>query len=335
MALAPPILEQTRDRFERTTIETISEIVADSAQRIERYRQDSNLLNQGIFYGNEYFNALKELGQRKRLDFFVNKGSFYHGYVPSKYFKMIESSSSPSGYLGFRFIIKAGIKPSEALKALREGITFIGCGETCQIAWLEAIQDVLGVEKFNALYAADSSTPLTIHFDGAPDSMHGLHRKKNPDEPLRRGDIVYITNDPIYPYKHLNGEGKGYMAICCSPEDQTFTSLGLPLRASREDINRKLIADFNQLPMGDDFVLPKVAQKILAACRPDFISQLKRLRFATIISEKDFLENGGGQILCSFQLDVNRLTQLARSSLEEARKLFDQWNTATKSASLK
>ena len=47
-----------------------------------------------------------------------------------------------------------------ALKAIRAGISLIGCGEVCQIAQYATLEEVLGTSKFDALFAADSPTPF-------------------------------------------------------------------------------------------------------------------------------------------------------------------------------
>jgi hypothetical protein len=323
--------EQVRAELVSKTVGYISAIVADSARRIERFRLDKELLNGGLFYGNSYLNALKVLGQANRLEFFVKKGSFFHGYAPTKFFKMEEDLLSASGYASNRFVIKEGVSPSAAIEAMLTGPSFVGCGETCQLACLKALIDILGVEKFDMLYAADSSTPLTIQLNasGKWDSTQSLLNPKIMTETIRKGDIVYFRNISLYSHKHINGEGSGYMTICCdeTPGRETFTALGLPPEGvSRKGVCHKLIEEFNAQPVGRDFVTKEAARKICSSYPPSELRESESLKDRQI-SETEFFMQGGGEIVGSFTLNAERIAQLANSSLRGARVLFDQWNT--------
>ena len=83
------------------------------------------------------------------------------GSIP-KHFQLVSDRDSPSGKKVAGFVLKEGVLPNDALHAIEDGLSLFGCAEVCQIAQYAAIEDVLGTSKFNALFAADSSTPLMI-----------------------------------------------------------------------------------------------------------------------------------------------------------------------------
>jgi hypothetical protein len=328
--VAPLSVGEVRERLTLKAVAIVGEIVRDSAQRTEGYGKNIKLLNAGVFYGNWYFKVLKATNQKARFDFFMKKGSFYHGYASPKHFNMTPNSNLPTGVVATRFVLKEGIKPSEALEAMRQGPSFIGCGEVCQIAYYEAIKDLLGTEKFDALFSAHSSTPLTIQidsFNALGNPINRLVTTIRAPEKVVRGQIVFIQNTPYYRVKHMNGDVVGFVAICCDDTSghERFTTLGLrPEGMTRSEVSQVLLKEFNEPPIGMAIVTEEVATRILRTLRPDQIAISKQYEGAQF-SIEELIEQGGGQFLSALEFNVARVTELANRSLPEARALFDQW----------
>lgn len=323
-----PISEdEVRERLTTKAIEIVRAIVTNNTHRMKEFKREIQLLGSGIFYGNEYFEALKSANQKARLEFYLQKGSFYHGLAPSKHFDMLKNSNSPTGILANCFVLKEGVAPSAALDDIRQGLSFIGCGETCQIAYYEAVKDVLGTEKFDILFAANSSTPLTIQFNSGNNPINRLLERTSSPKKFVKGRIYQFENTPYYASKHMNGEALGYTTLCCddTPGKETFTTLGLsPEGMTQAEVGQKMFEDCNRNPIGLEIVTEEVAKRILSTYTQKEISQFKKLETYQFSAE-DFAEQGGGRIIASCELNAQRITQLANLSVKEARKLFDQW----------
>ncbi len=316
-----------QSKFVPRVIEIVQSVATDTMHRMNGYKQDVKLLASGVFYGNEYYKALKQTNNPQRLKFLIDKGSFYHGYAPPKVFQMLPKADTPTGMLANCFVIKQGNTPSAALEALRKGITFTGCGETCQIGYWEGIKEVLGVEKFDLLFGPDSSTPLRMSFASIDNPINCLLFKSVPAQKFSRGQIYYISNSIQYTSKHINGESDAFISLCCddTPGKEMFATLGLSPKGNTIDqVSEILRKEFNQPPFGMVAVTQEAAQKILSDWDPKdlkIVDQLKTLQ----VSEQRFKATGGGQVRSSYQINAERLAQLANASPAEARKLLDGW----------
>lgn len=325
--LAPILGEKISEKLIYKAIEIVRAITKDNEMRMSGYKNNITLLTFGIFYGNEYYKALETKNLQNRLNIFVEKGSFYHGYASPEHFSM-QKSASPTGILGNSFFLKKNVKPSVALEAMRQGISFIGCGEVCQIAYYEAIKQVLKTEKFNMLFSANSSTPLKIEFSAADNPINSLIKTVSSDEKLEKGQIVYIQNHPYYKAKHLNGEASGFTVICCddTPGQETFTTIGLSSDGMKhEGVNQTLLKEFNNRPIGMKIVTDEVAKRILQTYTREQRSISEQCKEIQLTMD-EFIGGEGGKIQARFKFNTDRIEQLANSSFEKARELFDSWN---------
>ena len=135
---------------------------------------------------------------------------------------------------------------------MRHGLSFIGCGETVQIAFYEALRDVLGTEKFDILFAANSSTPLTFQFNDIDNPINRLLEYSAPPKEFVKGRSYQFENTPYYACKLMNGDALGYTTLCCddTPGKETFTTLGLsPEGMTRKQINQKMLEECNRDPI--------------------------------------------------------------------------------------
>jgi hypothetical protein len=319
--------DQVRKKLTTKAIEVIQEIARDHDERLSAYKGNIHLLDNGIYYPNEYFKALQLMKQSKRIQFLVQNGSFFHGVAPSQHFTMSQNCEMPTGVVPLCFILKQGVSPCAALGAIRRGISFMGCGETCQIAYYEAIREVLGDEKFNFLFSANSSTPLKLHYSTQDNPLLCVLQDASPSK-ISKGQMIYFQNSELYPFKHMLGEAQGYSTLCCDDTlgQEKFTGLGLrPEGTTCAGLNQILIECFNADPGSLEIVSSVIGQSIFQKLySAGQISMFRQNRSLQLLPER-FTESGGGKILGAYELNSARITLLANSSFDEARQLLDKW----------
>jgi hypothetical protein len=324
-----------RLRLADIAIWTLKTLAEDNYTRMQSYRQELKILQEGVFYPNDYYEALKQRGQIKRLDWLKEKGCFYHGLAPKEFFELVEDPQSPTGFKVGSLALKNGKKPSEALNAFQKGLTFLDCGGACQFGYYRAIESVLGKEKFDVLFAADSVTPLRLGYNDPKNPIQLLMQAVYPGfDQIRKGQIVYIRNSDYYPIKHVNGEIGGFNMFCC--EDLTnirkgqerFVALGLPPQGMNiEQIKAILHQEYNKDSLGMQMVTQEVARKIFNShSNPTqyelVLNSLKDHKLSLV----EFQSSNGGYIApLVMDLNVERIAQLANHSIQEAGKLLAQW----------
>lgn len=321
---------EVSQRLQDVSAEQIKQIVSDNTTR-KNHKENIQLLAKGIFYPHEYYKALNEHESNERLTWFTNRDSFFHGYASPKHFEIVSDPSSPSGKKVACFVLKSGVLPSEALNAIKEGLTLLGCGETCQIAQYIAIKDVWGTSKFDALFASNTKTPLIIgRADNNPISkLRNYLMQLNPAlSEIKKGDLVYIQNANSYSSKHLKGQSSGDNTLCIDDtiESQKFTTLGLsPNGNSHEEIQDYLISKYN-VPCKDlEGLSEKTKKAYLEFIGGEAVAKSEKLK-NTQITLEEFKEQNGGTVTIVCELDAKRITAIANSSLKQARKLFDSYD---------
>jgi len=320
-----------RERFNNKVVAVAKEIVADTEKRMQNYRKNIKELDGGCFYPNDYFNILKQSNQTDRLTFLVNKGSFVHGRAPAKYFTMEQNPNTSSGFTQNYFVLNKGVTPSAGLKAIRDGLSLIGCGEICQIAYYEALKSELGEDKFDVLFAADSKTPLSIGFNSSRNPLLPLFLLKDVPQHFSKGEMVRFENTPYYLIKHINGESSGFNTICCDSTQgqERFTTMGLNSQGSTaQQVKQKLFDDFNEKPIGPKIMTQEVAKRSFGKYSTDYLKTTAELENVQM-DYQEFSETKGGSIPLSLEMNIERITQLAAEPLESVSKLFNSWTTDT------
>jgi hypothetical protein len=339
---APSLLKDEkvlRDQLAEVALATLKKIAEDHQQRMQGYSKDVKLLEKGMFYPNDYYKALKQMKQEKRLQWMIEKGHLFHGLASSEFFDPILNPSLATGRELSAFQLKKGKSPSDALEALQTRLTLIGCGEVCQVAYYKAFQHVLGKEKFDAIFAASSSTPLQIGFKNTKDSWGLLVKEEISMIPnTKKGQIVHIPNIPTYKIKHINGEAAGFNLLCCEDiktGQEKFLGFGIPPTGmSTGEISNLLLQEYNATPIGMAMVTQEVAKKILENSHPLFSAQ----QYQKIISQYEnhkidlpmFKSQLGGLLHTIADFNTDRIMQLAKSNIDEATKLFKSWKTDSK-----
>lgn len=188
----------------------------------------------------------------------------------------------------------------------------------------QGIRQVLGDEKFDALFGPTSSFKLMI---AARRSDNPLNRLRivtsipNKQE-IQLGDMVYIPNDPEYPKCDPFGPGTGYNAICIKQnqdDEPKFTIHGLNAKGATLD---EVANDLYQELQKDPTILEK--DELPEAARED-IRLLPKLKPKPKISFKEFTQRGGGALLQNMWIDPAKVTILKELSVENGMKMLSTW----------
>lgn len=323
---------EVRDRLNSETVRVMRDITTDSERR-KSYGRDPTLLKGGIFYPEDYFNALTGAAAKDRLDWFVKRNSFFHGYACHKHFDMLPNPDSPSGVQNQCYVLKQGILPSKALNAIKIGPSLLDCGSVCQIAYYSAVEKVLGSERFNALFARGTGTPLMISTKRLDNPIFKLRSTFNkeapPESEITQGVLVYIKNVEQYLSKHPLGDASGYNAICVNPTigSQTFLAFGFPAELTHAQIQERLISDCNSPFTRFDSIPKGIMEKLTQTPEGRQLFESANYYKNTQISKQQFTEFGGGKMTSQYALNAERITALANSTLPQARKLLDSYPT--------
>lgn len=337
--------ETIYDDLNSSMVNALQEVLLDSELRKQKCSNDIQELNQGVFYPNEYFELLEKFGQDKRNEWLKNKGSYYHGLLPVKYFQQKKESSSPTGYRPMEFTCKKDVLPSESIQAALKGLSLIGCGEVINLTRYGALNQVLGDEKFNYLFSSDS----IVHFPlGQNNPILKLLKetKVTSSENLsfKKGQLIYIDSAQtntfnvhshsfgttnLYAIKHLlTGEARGFNAICVDDtySKEKFIALGTSSAGvSQETISDILLQEYNKKPLDPKKIISKAAViKLIQINDETTLKSMKQLENDKL-SKEEFKALAGGIVTQIVDWNIDRVTQLAQSSLNESVKLMNRW----------
>lgn len=361
--------EEKRSFLSDVAVKTLQKITAGYTHRMEHYLENSHLLDIGVFYPRDYAAALTDYVQQvdptasslaeedlplmhARLSMLKAQGAFIHGFLSPRHFSMKKQDASITGFEINSFIVKPLVRPSDALKAAYEKLSFLGCGECCQISFYQAILEALGEERFNFIFAANGPCPLFVHMNASTNPILCLIKPPHSeDTPVRKGDIVFFKNIPIYHQRHPHGDGGGYVTLCVddTPGYERFTALGLGAEGlSKEAISEHLRTQYNKEPALVQMLSNEHASRLILSwykkldravveARPQQVAQIIQKSIEEqypSLSKEAFEEQGGmqqlkGDALGHGSLDVDKLEILAKSATHEiARTLLTRWQKA-------
>lgn len=312
--------KEVRKRLNDIACERIQAICADNKYRLENCHRDPQLLSKGVFYPHEYYVALNKTSQVDQIEALRKTDSFYQGFVSPEHYSIdVSLGSMMRNYCG-SFLLKENVLPSEALKAVVEGPSLILCGVVCQIARWSAVQEVLGTEKFDALFASNSSTPFKIGLKSPISHLFKFEWARGiPFNTIKKGDLVHFPNHYLYPNKHKLGVAGAYNTICIHKKTPKFTSLGISGEGiTTKEMNKLLIDEFNTPP---NYALEFLAEETKKAVS-------KRFNFAA--KEVVLHEGFESKFEICTRFDAEKITALANSTLQQARELLDQWSVKSK-----
>ena len=300
-------------------------MAADTQARMAGYKEDVQKLKSGAFYPNAYAMALQEKKNMVMFEWHRDRGNFFHGHAPVKYFSKVKDPGCPSGIAPMEFLLKPGILPEAALDSFATELALLDCGTCTMIAYHQALLSELGSEKFNALFSAASLTPLRIAgnaFQHVP--ITALLRTVPDDAPLKRGQVVGFAGIPTYSNKHANGEAPNFNVICseaATAGNERFVGHGLSGDGvDLGGLNQVFVDEYNAAPVGLEIFDTKLRARIMGPVSQKTLDLSKHQ-----ISLGEFEKLGGARLAERMEFHPGRVADLAAASIPEACGLFVGW----------
>jgi len=269
--------QEKEDRLGVHVAAAMQVIISNAEKSKKNFLADTSLLNQGFWYGQDYANALKEIGTENSLKLYEtlrDKGDLLQGRLPSKLFKpQIKNGVRQD----FDWVLKPNIKPSEALleastgfKGIEKGFAIIECGTAISLARYMGLMNYLkeqngaeGVEKFDRLFSLPQGSPMNIGYIDTPiqpmrylinfteEALAKVKKGTVGSRVIKVGQAVTIRGVGKYKNKHPFSQGPHYNVICIKQEkgNQLFTGLGLPSAGVTEnEVCLALANEYNAKP---------------------------------------------------------------------------------------
>ena len=277
----------------------------------------------------------------------MKNGHTFHGYAPAKFFDPIPSNAYPKKREIFQFKIKEGASPSNAIKQMgRESLALLDCGSSREVAFYQALLEVLGDEKFNKLFERKSPFSLQIG-TGQANPISCLFEKVQlrSSQEIQKGDFCHMTTIQEYMAKHPAGGARGFNVICCDADAAAKKYLGLglnPQGADREGIEKHLFNAFNAAPIEESFLIGEIwnmhfTQYMLRDEKRsrELVASLKERtvtweEFQSAPLRNRFLhEKMEGKLALQVERPlIQRIQKLAEAPLEEVNKTFASFRKA-------
>lgn len=318
--------EELRTIITDLFVQKFKGIVSDNHQRMQGYKTNSRVLNQGMYYANDYYLALVDMKQTKRLDWLRDKGNFFHGYAPVSHFTMLDEPRSATGKGICMYRVKPGVSPSDALNEFVKGFSFLGCAEAITVSMYLTVLDMIGKEKFDAIYS-QPVTALNIG-DSDPIATHLILMSCTEGE-MEKGMFGYMAGHPYYSYKHPNGEERGFNVLCSEVNEERkpiFLAFGLdPQGVDEDEVAQALVNGYNKPAITKELISEKlwptvfsyeteVASRQLAL---DKVWSIKELRNLNPSCGRFLLEKG--------VINVDRVMALIQAPLEQVTGMMASW----------
>ncbi len=203
------------------------------------------VLNQGIWYPQDYYQALQKCKKTARLKWMKENDCqrFRRCFLSSEFF----SCPSP-----ITFLIRDKIRPSDALASIGKQVNFLDCSSIYTLAFFRALEEFIGVQKFDHLFAHDSSTPFTfasnMHYSAASFLFDPVDIGNLGD--LQSGDKCYFSNIPSYEERQPFGNAAGFSVLYTNLQPHPLLGFGLsPDGESNEGVEHALFTSHNQDPI--------------------------------------------------------------------------------------
>ncbi|PCI95522.1 hypothetical protein COB11_01945 [Candidatus Aerophobetes bacterium] len=161
----------------------------------------------------------------------------------------------------FTFELKEGKSASEAINTLIVGPSVLDCGNATQLAYYKAMLDVVGTEKFDALFSGgifrlkitqkgiiDSDSPIS-HFSDYTSASKKRLAGSIGNRPLNIGEECHLKGVKFYANKHPVGFAGGWNVINVGNNEsgeQLFVAHGLKSPMTEKEINKLLLESYNQ-----------------------------------------------------------------------------------------
>lgn len=312
-SLTKDLILDTEKQLQKTIAETAQKISEVYHRTKNAYIMERKVPNEGVQYPLPYMKILKEANQTPRFNWFRDQGSALRGYLEG--FGHIETDK-----LGFMALPSK--KPSGALDQALNNVALLGCAEACQLAQWQGVRQVLGDEKFDALFGSTSPFKLIVanRIDN-PLIRLRVHISNPKKQEIQLGDMVYVQNVPEYPKYDPFGPATGYNAICINQElgEPKITIQGLnPVGASIDEMGKDLYQELQKEPT----LLEK--EELPEAIRKD-MHRFAKPQPKPKISFRAFVQRGGGALTHRMWIDPKKIAILKVLSPEEGIKKLAIW----------
>lgn len=298
-------------KIQELVVDKFTAIVRESSERAATFKNDPDILKKGFWYANTHYQALKQIKALDILTVLREHDCFYEGLPPNG-FTEVEDPDYLNGIRILSYRLKEGMKPSEALRSIRESLCYIDCQMAIEMAYYEVLLDLLGEDKFNDYFRFDGEHPLALDPDIFSTPLQDfIISTPCPLAEMRRGDQRYFANDPLYCSRHLHGEAQGYHTLCIQTNPELkFTAFGLsPDGLTEDELFDVCVEDFNQRPLGlNSIVTNELARKILeAALKNGYKNAIEQGRLKVLTKEALRETHQSTPILAGFHPHIIRL----------------------------
>lgn len=172
------------------------------------------------------------------------------GYADDRYFERGDP---------FTFVVKEGVRASQALLAFLKGPTVADCGNANTACWYKALFDVIGESRFDQIFG---SGPFALRID-----QWGVNHVKSPigllsvtygeiqeegeigRRPLKISDECHFGGVIFYSNKHPRGSWSGYNVFYVGDNakgEQLFTGHGLSDPMTERELMHLMILHYNE-----------------------------------------------------------------------------------------
>lgn len=282
-------VNECTDKVIRDLLITKTKLLFESAeQRKSTYSTNLKTLDSGFWYANDYFAALKAKKQFKRIDYFRNKGNFYHGLAPKGFTHVPDPkgiTGTVSGFGAVHYKLQEGFTAAEGLLNARgESLSFTDCQNTLAMASYEVCLQIFGEKRFNKNFNANGTSPLTFNNALERTSITrfftinmGKTKGKLGKRPVRLGDQTYFKNLPVYSTKHYQGEAGGFHVVCIQDTPvQKYLGFGLPLKGVTDvELYDFFAAEFNKQGIKDEEIISPELQLKLDPPSEEMVRQVR------------------------------------------------------------
>lgn len=331
----------------RSTIECMQTIVRRNHQAMAEAVAKPSGLSKGLFYANEYMQALEQIVAATRDDttrenahklakqtlaVYTKKGNFYHGLAPD-FFDMRKEPLSLTGTAIHEYRLNDKQTPSAAIDAMVEGTAkpmFIDCSMACQLATLKALKDLFKDDKFNRLFDFKGPAPLAFTHSQAmgPPLKQLFVFTLAKTHKIRAGEWGDFHGVKSYGDKHINGEAGAFNVICLNDQEpKTYLGLGLdPEGVTHDQLVDTFVEEYNKPPIDYDLLSEDLQQKLFQ--QPHVIERRKTaasFRKRTITKKDAVKKELCGAANEVMYFNIKRIEMLYAASAEEGRKLLAQW----------
>ncbi|MBI3508678.1 MAG: hypothetical protein HY069_03470 [Chlamydiia bacterium] len=218
------------------SVATMQKIAKDSAARVAACAnpaltsvERAKLLQGGVWYATDYLEQ-KRLVLDDEGKFGRFRSILFTGYLSSTSFTKLRADKVAS------WVVKPDVLPSAAIDAAIQGPTVIDCGMACALAKHAALRNVIGAEKYNAIFK--DRLVLDNDFDA-------LNPFLEPIPQICRGALVGHRNTPPYRTKHPLRDYANLNTVAVG--DGKFVGLGTPAEGYTERQTQQMFVDeFNR-----------------------------------------------------------------------------------------